>query len=104
MFVNGKAAAADVDRDEIAARVGDARPRPSRHGGGIGHIVAQRDDRTVGDREHIGADSLGHISLEGMIAATKQAEDRLCTACFTGQYPMDTPVDARHLLMTQVVT
>ena len=53
-------------------------------------------------RQKIGADSLGHISLEGMVAATQQAEDRLCTACFTGQYPMDTPVDARHLLMTQV--
>ncbi len=53
-------------------------------------------------RAHIGADSLGHISLEGMIAATAQAEERLCTACFTGQYPMHTPVDAKHLLMTQV--
>ncbi|MCB2411355.1 amidophosphoribosyltransferase [Demequina sp. TTPB684] len=53
-------------------------------------------------REYIGADSLGHISLEGMVAATQQAEERLCTACFTGQYPMETPVDARHLLMTQV--
>ena len=53
-------------------------------------------------RKHIGADSLGHISLEGMVSATQQAENRLCTACFTGQYPMDTPVDARHLLMTQV--
>ena len=53
-------------------------------------------------RQQIGADSLGHISLEGMVAATRQAEERLCTACFTGQYPMDTPVDARHLLMTQV--
>lgn len=54
-------------------------------------------------RKLIGADSLGHISLEGMIAATGQAEERLCTACFTGQYPMHTPVDAKHLLMTQVV-
>jgi len=54
-------------------------------------------------RKHIGADSLGHISLKGMIDATKQAEERLCIACFTGQYPMDTPVDVRHLLMTQVV-
>ena len=53
-------------------------------------------------REQIGADSLGHISLEGMVAATQQAEDRLCTACFTGQYPMETPIDARHLLMRQV--
>ena len=51
-------------------------------------------------RIDIGADSLGHISLEGMIAATQQAEPRLCTACFTGQYPIEPPVDARHLLMS----
>lgn len=39
----------------------------------------------------IGADSLGYISLEGMVAATEQEESRLCTACFTGRYPI--PVD-----------
>ena len=52
-------------------------------------------------REQIGADSLGHISLEGMVEATKQAEDRLCTACFTGTYPIAPPVDASHLLLSQ---
>ena len=35
----------------------------------------------------IGADSLGYISEEGMIAATEQPGDRLCTACFTGTLP-----------------
>ena len=39
----------------------------------------------------IGADSLGYISEEGMIAATNQAPDRLCTACFTGVYPLALP-------------
>ncbi len=52
-------------------------------------------------REQIGADSLGHISLEGMIKATAQAEERLCTACFSGTYPIEPPVDARHLLLSQ---
>ena len=43
----------------------------------------------------IGADSLGFISEEGMIAATGQAPDRLCRACFTGEYPVPLPVDGR---------
>ncbi|MFV0427748.1 MAG: amidophosphoribosyltransferase [Beutenbergiaceae bacterium] len=35
----------------------------------------------------LGADSLGYISLDGMIAATEQPASKLCTACFTGAYP-----------------
>ncbi len=54
-------------------------------------------------REQIGADSLSHISIEGMIAATEQPAKNLCTACFTGVYPIETPVDARHLLAIQPV-
>ncbi len=52
-------------------------------------------------RIDIGADSLGHISVDGMIAATEQPASKLCTACFTGEYPIEPPVDARHLLMWQ---
>ena len=38
----------------------------------------------------VGADSLGYISLEGMVEATGQtSEERLCQACFTGEYPID---------------
>ena len=40
-------------------------------------------------RANIGADSLGYISLDGMVAATNQPYDRLCTACFTGEYPIE---------------
>ncbi len=39
----------------------------------------------------IGADTLGYISEEGMIAATNQSRERLCTACFTGSYPVELP-------------
>ena len=46
-------------------------------------------------RASIGADSLGYISLEGMIEATEQSADRLCTACFTGSYPVALPEDGR---------
>lgn len=44
-------------------------------------------------RASIGADSLGYVSLDGMIAASGQSADRLCTACFTGSYPVQIPVD-----------
>ena len=47
-----------------------------------------------GIRASIGADSLGFISLDGMVAATDLAADRLCTACFTGHYPVEVPPDA----------
>src|SRR5665254_20739 len=31
------------------------------------------------------------LSLEGMVAATEQPASRLCTACFTGRYPIELP-------------
>ncbi|MGE5597040.1 MAG: amidophosphoribosyltransferase [Hyphomicrobiales bacterium] len=40
-------------------------------------------------REHIGADSLGYLSVEGLIEATGQGENELCNACFTGRYPIN---------------
>lgn len=42
-------------------------------------------------RQAIGADSLGYLSLDGMIAATRQPRSSLCTACFTGKYPIPIP-------------
>ena len=44
-------------------------------------------------RRSIGADSLGYVSMEGLIAATTIAEDKLCNACFTGNYPIQIPAD-----------
>ncbi|WP_104180642.1 amidophosphoribosyltransferase [Arthrobacter sp. B0490] len=43
----------------------------------------------------IGADSLAYISEDGMIDATQQPRERLCTACFTGTYPIALPDDDR---------
>ena len=44
-------------------------------------------------RRSIGADSLGYVSMEGLIAATTIAEENLCNACFTGKYPIQIPTD-----------
>jgi amidophosphoribosyltransferase len=51
-------------------------------------------------RASLGADSLGYISLDELIAATHQPKDRLCRACFDGVYPIPVEEDARgkHLL------
>ncbi|MCY3882409.1 MAG: amidophosphoribosyltransferase [Dehalococcoidia bacterium] len=40
-------------------------------------------------REHIAADSLGYLSVEGMVRATRRPSDSLCNGCFTDRYPMD---------------
>jgi amidophosphoribosyltransferase len=42
-------------------------------------------------RESINADSLGYVSLDGLVEASDQPAERLCTACFTGQYPIPLP-------------
>jgi amidophosphoribosyltransferase len=39
-------------------------------------------------RDSIGADSLGFVSLAGLIEATTLPADRLCHACFDGDYPV----------------
>ena len=44
-------------------------------------------------RRSIGADSLGYVSIDGLIAATQVPSERLCSACFTGEYPMRIPED-----------
>ncbi len=41
-----------------------------------------------GIRASIGADSLGYVSLGGLIAATRLTAARLCHACFDGKYPL----------------
>ena len=39
-------------------------------------------------RQHIGADSLAYLSLDGLMRAVEQPRESFCTACFTGEYPM----------------
>lgn len=42
-------------------------------------------------RSAIGADSLGYVSIEGMVASTTKPVEELCLACFNGHYPMGLP-------------
>jgi amidophosphoribosyltransferase len=52
-------------------------------------------------RRSIDADSLGYVSLDGLVAATRLPKDNLCRACFDGVYPVELPMSERigkHLL------
>ncbi|MGH8927377.1 MAG: amidophosphoribosyltransferase, partial [Acidimicrobiia bacterium] len=40
-------------------------------------------------RQHVGADSLGYLSLTGLLAATGVEDAGFCTACLSGEYPTD---------------
>jgi len=42
-------------------------------------------------REMIGADSLGYLSLEGLLKTPSGARCGFCTACFDGGYPVEVP-------------
>jgi amidophosphoribosyltransferase len=50
-------------------------------------VAADRDVEQV--RQFIGADSLGYLSLNGLLSAVEQPTD-FCTGCFTGRYPVAT--------------
>jgi len=54
-------------------------------------IAAQKD--LEGIRVHVGADSLHYLSIEGTVEATKTGEGSHCTACFTGDYPSEVPLE-----------
>jgi amidophosphoribosyltransferase len=52
-------------------------------------IAARMDVEEI--RDHLGADSLGYLSLEGLLAATGVADAGFCTACLSGEYPTKVP-------------
>jgi amidophosphoribosyltransferase len=52
-------------------------------------------------RASIGADSLAYIALESLVESTTVPADRLCRACFDGQYPIELPAPellGKHML------
>jgi amidophosphoribosyltransferase len=50
-------------------------------------IAAERDVDAI--RSFIGADTLGYVSLNGLLSAVDHPND-FCTGCFTGKYPVST--------------
>ena len=55
-------------------------------------------------REFIGADTLGYLSIRGVLAALDLPYEQFCFACFDGNYPEPVPYDvsARKFLLETV--
>jgi amidophosphoribosyltransferase len=49
-------------------------------------------------RRFVGADSLGYLSLSGMMGAIGGDPDHYCTACWTDQHPVPLPVETEGQL------
>ena len=45
-------------------------------------------------RDFVGADSLGYLSIRGVLAALELPYEQFCFACFDGRYPEPVPYDA----------
>jgi amidophosphoribosyltransferase len=53
-------------------------------------------------RRHVGADSLGYLSLEACMRAAGLEPDRYCTACFSGKYPVPVQFSFDKLALERV--
>jgi len=42
-------------------------------------------------RKQVGADSLGYLSIDGLLKAVRGTRQEYCLACFTGEYPVPIP-------------
>jgi len=60
-------------------------------------IAAQKTVAEV--RDAIGADSLGYLSIEGLIKAVALPKDNFCLACFTGDYPIPVQLEMDKLAL-----
>jgi amidophosphoribosyltransferase len=50
-------------------------------------------------RRFVAADSLGYLSMDGMVEATGSPKEDLCAACFDGAYPIPIPERAGKFLL-----
>jgi amidophosphoribosyltransferase len=61
-------------------------------------LIAAR--KTIAEiREYLGADSLGYLSLNGLIRAVDLPRDIFCLACFTGVYPIPVQIEMDKLAL-----
>ena len=76
---------------------------PLRHPCFFGVDMATRREliaahKTVAEvRDFIGADSLGYLSIDGLIKAVALPKDIFCLACFTGDYPIPVQLEMDKL-------
>ena len=55
-------------------------------------------------KEYLGADSLGYLSLDGLIRAVNLPRDIFCLACFTGVYPIPVQMEMDKLALEVLPT
>ncbi len=60
-------------------------------------IAAQKS--VEGVREYIGADTLGYISLDGLVKSVGLPRDNFCMTCFTGDYPIPVQLEMDKLAL-----
>ena len=65
-------------------------------------IAAQKTIPEV--RDFIGADSLGYLSIDGLIKAVALPKDIFCMACFTGHYPIPVQLEMDKLALEAMQT
>ncbi len=66
-------------------------------------LIASR--KTVPEvRDFIGADSLGYLSIDGLIKAVALPRDIFCLACFTGDYPIPVQLQMDKLALETTPT
>lgn len=58
-------------------------------------IAAQKSVSQI--REFVGADSLGYLSIKGLLKAVDQPKENFCLACFTGDYPVPVQLEMDKL-------
>ncbi len=57
-------------------------------------LIANRYESVDKIRQYLDVDSLGYLSLEGMLSCFKHCARAYCTACWTGKYPIS--AEKRH--------
>ncbi len=63
-------------------------------------IAHERSVETI--RDYLKVDSLRYLSLEGMLSCVRMDPGRYCTACFSGEYPVDVEEPVEKFAMERV--
>ncbi len=63
-------------------------------------IAARMTIEQIG--EHIGADSIGYLSLPGLLRAVGEPRTGFCTGCLTGSYPVPVQLEMDKLVLERV--
>jgi amidophosphoribosyltransferase len=65
-------------------------------------IAAQKTVEEI--RDFIGADSLGYLSIEGLLESVGLPKEIFCLACFTGEYPIPVQLEMDKLALEALST